>query len=51
MGKMIDHSSSGGWCLQEDLIHPRRILALIELRNTPHTCQAVGVAAQHEFLE
>jgi hypothetical protein len=51
MGKMIDHSSSGGWCFQEDLIHPRRVFASVELRHPSYAYQPVGTAAQHELLE
>ena len=51
VGEMIDHSSTGLWCLQEDLIHPRRLSASIELRHASYAYQAVGPAAQHELLE
>jgi hypothetical protein len=47
----INHSSSGGWCFQENLIHPRRVFASIQLRNSPDTHESIGMAAQHELLE
>ena len=50
VGELIDHSSSGGWCLQEDLIHPRRLSASVELRHASYAHQAVGPAAQHERI-
>jgi len=50
MGKMIDHSASGGWCFQEDLIHSRRVFASVELRHPSYAYQPVGTAAQHELI-
>ena len=41
----------GGWRLDDHLVHARRVLACVDLRNPPHGHENVGVATQHELLE
>src|SRR6266852_821794 len=51
VGEKIDHSSSGRWRFDDQLVHPRRVFASIDLRYSSDTDQPIGVAFQHEFLE
>src|SRR5258706_1485564 len=51
VGEMIDHSASGGWRFDDQLIYARRPCAGTDLRHSPDTHQPVGVTSQHEFLE
>ncbi len=36
---------------QEDLVDPRRVLTLVELRHSSYAHQSVSTTAQHELLE
>ena len=45
----ISPRAAGG--LHHHLVHARRVLACVDLRNPPHAHENVGVATQHELLE
>ena len=50
-GHMVHQLSASSRGLDDHLVHARRVLPCIDLRNPPHGHQDVGVATQHELLE
>jgi hypothetical protein len=51
MGETIDHSSSGGWCFDDQFIHSRRVFPSVDLGYSSDADYPVRVPFQHEFLE
>jgi hypothetical protein len=51
MGEGIDHSSSGGWCFQNQFVYSRRVFPSIDLCYSSDADHSVRVAFEHEFLE
>src|SRR6266702_606686 len=51
MGAIIDHPSTGSWRFKHQLIHPRRVLASVDLCYSSDADKPIGVTFQHELLE
>ncbi len=51
MGEIIDHPSTGFWRFNHQLIHPRRVLASVDLCYSSDADKPIGVTFQHELLE
>ena len=50
-GQMVHQLAPRRWGFHHHLVHARRVLASIDLRNPPYRQKNVGVATQHELLE
>jgi hypothetical protein len=47
----VYQGASGRRCFDDDFVNPSRVSASIDLRDSPHAQERVGIAAQHEFLQ
>ena len=50
-GQVVHQPSPSGGGLDDHLVHARRVLSCVDLRNPPYGHEDVRVAAQHELLE
>jgi hypothetical protein len=51
LAENINKQSSGGWCFDHQFIHTRSVFTSINLRNSPHCEQNIGVATQEQSLQ